>query len=136
LRKGRWDDASAPVVPFPLGDLLGVVESFGGQPIYGWEFFDLHKNGLGQWTDRLSLDWRSGNNGLSRSISLFQASATAPERHLDFCVWFDDLEVRTRGGEPIPLEEFAAGGRRWWDALYAGDQRTAGHGIVPAGPAG
>ena len=26
-----------------------------------------------------------------------------------------------------------AGGRRWWYALYAGDDRVQGHGIIPMG---
>jgi hypothetical protein len=33
--------------------------------------------------------------------------------------------------EEFALEEFAAGGVRWWDGLYANDPRTAGHGIAP-----
>jgi hypothetical protein len=135
LRAGYWDDSSAPVVPFALGDLLAVVQSFGGQPIYGWEFFDLHEKELARWGDRLSLDWRSGGDGLSRSITVFQTSGRGPSRHLDVCVWFDELEARTPGGAIVPLEQFAAGGRRWWDGLFAGDQRTEGHGIFTGGVA-
>jgi hypothetical protein len=136
LRDGRWDNPSAPVVPFSLGELLGVVQSFNGQPIYGWEFFDRHEKELAKWGDRLSLDWRAGDDGQSRSISVFQESGGGPERHLDLCVWFDELEVRTPSGDPIPLEDLAAGGRRWWGGLHSGDSRTAGHGIFPGGAAG
>ncbi len=133
LRNGQWNDEEAEVVPFSLRDLLGVVQSFGGQPVYGWEFFDIHEKALAQWGNRLSLDWQSGSDGLSRSISVFQSSGAGAFRHLDLCVWFDELEVRRPDGVVIPLEEFVAGGRRWWDAMYAGDKRAEGHGIFPAG---
>src|SRR5437773_10333063 len=39
LRLGRWDDPNAQVVPFPVQQLLEVVQEFGGQPICGDEFF-------------------------------------------------------------------------------------------------
>lgn len=131
LRKGCWDDASAEVIPFRLADLLSVVQSFGGRPIYGWEFFDRPQEELAHWGDRLSLDWRSGAEGLSRSIRVFQSGGEGPPRHLDVCVWFDELAVRRPDGVFLALEEFAAAGKRWWDAFNAGDQRTAGHGLFP-----
>ena len=133
LRNGCWNDEAAQLLPFALTELLEVVQSFGGQPIYGWEFFDIHEQQLAKWGHRLSLDWRSGSDGTSRSITLFQSSGRGPVRHLDLCVWFDAIEVRSPNGTVIPLEEFAANGRRWWDAMHAGDKRTEGHGIVPAG---
>lgn len=112
LRNGFWNDDAAEVVPFALGELLGVVQSFGGRAIYGWEFFDLHEKELGRWGDRLSLDWRSGAEGVSRSITVFQSSGAGPIRHLDLCVWFDELEIRRPDGAVVPPAEFAAGGRR------------------------
>ena len=133
LRNGFWNDEAAEVVPFVLSELLSVVQSFGGQPIYGWKFFDIHDKELAQWGNRLSLDWRSGPDGLSRSIAVFQESGAEPARHLDLCVWFDELEVRRPDGVVVPPEEFAAGGRRWWDGMHAHDKRTEGHGIFPAG---
>jgi hypothetical protein len=39
--------------------------------------------------------------------------------------------VFTPEHEEIALDDFAAGGVRWWDGLYANDPRTAGHGIAP-----
>ncbi len=114
-----------------MGQRLGVVQSFGGQPVYGWEFFDIHKRELSRWGRHLSLNWQSGTDGLARSICVFQCSEAEPVQHLDLCVWFDELEVRRPDGSLVPLEEFAAGGRRWWNAFYAGDQRSEGHGIFP-----
>jgi len=134
LRNGVWHDEAAEVVEFALSELLGVVQSFGGQPIYGWKFFDLHDKAPPTWASRLSLDWRSGADGLLHTISVFQECA-GPARHLALCVWFDELEVRRPDGTVVPLQEFAAGGRRWWDAMFARDKRTEGHGIFPAGGA-
>ncbi len=131
LRNGRWDDEGAEVVSFAPSELLSVVQSFGGQPIYGWEFFDISEKELARWSNRLSLDWSSGLDGLSRNMALFQSCGAGPARHLDLCVWFDELEVRRPDGEVVPLAEFAGGGRRWWDGMYAVDGRTRGHGIFP-----
>jgi hypothetical protein len=108
--------------------LLTVVQSFKGLPIYGWEFIDTHKKELEEWGDRLSLDWTSGSDGVSHSITVFQ---DPEDRILDLCVWFDDLVIRNPAGSTIPLDTFVAAGKRWWDALYAGDERTKGHGIFP-----
>lgn len=130
-RMGSWDDPNAEVVPFPLERLLEVVQSFGGQPIYGWEFLDAHDKDMARLRRRLSLDWRSGEDGLSHSLSLFQESASRKVQHLDLFLWFDELVVRRPDGTTHSLEDFAAGGQRWWDALYAGDQRTEGQGISP-----
>ncbi|MGN6625325.1 MAG: hypothetical protein ACTHLN_01785, partial [Tepidisphaeraceae bacterium] len=136
LRNGVWDDMAAEVVPFAVTDLLPVVQRFGGQPIYGWEFFDVHDKELGRWGKRLSLDWRSGSDGLSRSMTVFQESAQHAVQHLNLCIWFDDLEIRRPDGSVLSLEDFATGGKRWWDAMYAGDERTQGAGIVPGAPNG
>src|SRR6516225_1144479 len=53
LRNGLWNDEAAEVIPFTLGELLGVVQGFGGLPIYGWEFFDLHERQPPKWASRL-----------------------------------------------------------------------------------
>ena len=47
-------------------------------------------------------------------------------------MWFDKLEIRDADEAVIPLEQFIADGKRWWDALYARDPQTSGRGIVPA----
>jgi hypothetical protein len=52
---------------------------------------------------------------------------------LAFCIWFDDLEIRMRGVEVISIDEFGAGGKRWWDGLRDGDERTQGSGIYLIG---
>ncbi|NTW29518.1 MAG: hypothetical protein HGA39_09250 [Coriobacteriia bacterium] len=129
LRDGSWDDCRAPARRFELNELLEVVKGFGGLPIYGWEFIDTDDASLASMAGRYSLDWTSGETGgLSHSISVFQDEA---DRYLDLVVWFDDLLVFTSDGTQVPLDDFIAGGERWWDAMYAGDSRTKSAGIFP-----
>jgi hypothetical protein len=62
---------------------------------------------------------------------LFQESSDPQPQHLDLCIWFDELIIRKPDGVVVPLEDFAAGGARWWNGLYSGDTRTEGQGIFP-----
>jgi hypothetical protein len=128
LREGPPEEEK--LVPFGITELLTVVQSFGGLPIYGWEFFDIEDSAAG-WRSAPSLDWFSGAGGSAHSITVFQEG---PDRLLDLSVWFDELEIRTPTGEVVPISEFAAGGKRWCDGLYAGDERTQDFGIVPGKP--
>lgn len=128
LRKGRWDDYTSQVVPLTIDQLFSVVQDFEGQPIYGWEFFDINQKDFLRWTDRLSLDCSWEPEGLSHTITLFQEGNG---KHLDICLWFDDFIIRDPKGNEISLANFIAGGKRWWDGLYNGDKRTEGHGIFP-----
>lgn len=130
LRNGAWNDPDAEVVPFSLDQLLEVVQSFNGQDIYGWEFFNVHEANLQKWGDRLSLDWKSGEDGRTNSLVVFQDPGN---RILDLCLWFDRIQIRSPQGREIPIQEFMEGGQRWWEAMRAGDPRTRGSGIVPAG---
>ncbi|MHB1987410.1 MAG: hypothetical protein ACYCSF_05430 [Acidimicrobiales bacterium] len=133
LREGRWDDATAEVVPLRLAELPSTVRSFGSQPVYGWEFIDAPASRRPVWRDRASLDFSVGRGRGEHSIDLFQASIGEGHRHLDLRIEFDDLAVTDADDRTVPLEDFAAGGRRWWAALEAGDARTEGHGISPLG---
>lgn len=129
LRCGAWNDPLAAVLPLQLDTLSAAVQSFGGQPIYGWEFFDRHDEELALWGDRKSLDWRVAGAAPARhSICLFQEGL---ERHLDLCVWFDDLEVLDERGMRIDLAALIADGEGWWAALRNHDPRTRGHGLFP-----
>lgn len=134
LRMGRWDDVDATVEQFALSDLNAVVEGFGGSPIYGWEFIDGPEKSWGHWKDRLSLDMVIPSGSDQHVFDLFQESPLGPDRHLDVRIWFKDLSVFDYEMNPISIEEFADGGRRWWNALYEGDPRTSGQGIVPLKP--
>jgi hypothetical protein len=131
LHEEPWDYPSTPAVPFDISNLPSVVQSFGGLPIDGWEFFDIHDRTLATWGHTLSLDWNSGDDGRSHSITLSQQTG---DRDVDLIVWFDELEIRDVSEAVVLLEQFIADGKRWWDALWAGDPRTSGRGIVPQKP--
>lgn len=134
LRNGRWDDADAPVETFALDGLRDVVTGFAQQTIHGWSFLDVPADEtFDRWSDRLSLDWRAEPAGLTHTLDLFQGSAEGPARHLELRIWFDELRIFEPDGTELPFDEFTAAGVRWWDALKAGDPRTAGHGIQPSG---
>jgi hypothetical protein len=131
LRLGDWDDEEAPVEPFEIEHLSEIVSRVCGFPIYGWEFVDVPEDkGFAPWSDRLSLDWRSGvEGGLSHSLTLFQEGGG--REWLDLRIWFDELGVFDSEGEQMPTDEFIAGGKRWWDAFYADDPRVADENMAP-----
>gem|GEM_PF-1078728 len=129
LRHGLWNDETARVEPLTLDQFSGVVASRVSQ-VYGWKFLDPPESSWEGWRKRLSLDVRLGDRS-EHVLDMFKAGLTDPERHLDFRIWFDELEVFDQAGAPISLQDFADGGTRWWDGLYAGDPRTQGHGIGP-----
>lgn len=130
LRDGAWNDYEAPTIPFQVSELLAVVQSFGAQPLYGWEFVNTDDPNFANWQDRLSLDVRPPGGSMENRLSLFQEGAAKP-RHLDLWIWFSEMHVRDAQGGVIPMEDFIAGGQRWWNALFAKDPRTRGHGIFP-----
>jgi hypothetical protein len=133
LRLGRWDDADAPIQPVPLDELSTTVRSFGGEPIYGWEFFDTPPESRSHWIDRLSLDLAFDDQATAHSLYLFQETRIRPDRILDLCIWFADLSILDPSGQEIPLQDLGDGARRWWAAMRARDPRVQGHGIVPGG---
>lgn len=132
LRDGRWDDTAAQALPLALDDLDGAVRSFGGCPVYGWEFIDPSDDSWSHWRDRTSLDVLVDAGPAAHVLELFQENALG-DRHLDLRVWFESISFRTPTDEAISPAEFGIAGRRWWDGLYAGDPRTKGRGIAPLG---
>lgn len=123
---GRFDQ----VVPLMLEELPSTVRSFGCQPVYGWDFFDLPDRHRTLWRERASLDFPVGQGRGNHSIDLFQEGVAGDPRRLDLRIEFDDLSVKNARGRAVPLGEVVASGRRWWAALQAGDPRVAGHGIT------
>jgi hypothetical protein len=122
LLPGRWDGAS--LEPFEVEQLLEVVQSFQGGRVYGKEFLDLPEEP--ESSAQLSLDWRSGDVGLSHTLTLFQDGKS---RRLDVRIWFDTLTIYDSSWTAIPLEKFIANGKRWWDGFFRDDPRTAGSGM-------
>jgi hypothetical protein len=127
LRTGT--DSNEVVERFEAHDLLSTVQSFDGQPIYGWKFINAHDAFLAQWGNRLSLDLRPRSGSMKNSFTLFQQTYG---RCFNLCIWFESFEIFDAMGNPISIADFIAGGERWWSAMQAGDPRTQGHGIVPA----
>jgi hypothetical protein len=123
---GRPD---APVLLLRLDGLSPAIANFAGHSIHGWEFVNCPESRFARWNDRLSLNVRLAGRG-AQTLDLFQGDG---RRTLDLRIWFAELAVQTASGEAIEVTEFVAGGVRWWDALYAGDPRTSGRGIYPAG---
>jgi hypothetical protein len=134
LRSGRWDDQSAAIEPFDLDELNDVVNSFEAQPIYGWHFFDPPEADWEHWRDRLSLDIRLPLGSEDHVIDLFQESRVGPDRHLDLRIWFGGISSYDLENHAVPLLDVVAAGKRWWDALFSGDERVQGHGIEPLKP--
>ena len=123
LRTGRWDDRSAEVVPVTPQELLDVVTSFGGLPIHGGQFFHVSEQPSDDCT---SLDWRSGEDGLSHRFRVFQEG---PDRFIEIVAWFDEFYIVRPDGSSLSVEDFIAAGLRAWDPIYAGDPRADGFGI-------
>lgn len=128
LRHGAWNDRGARVEPFAIDRLAAVVESFGGEPIYGWEFFDRPEDDFASFVDRLSLDWHSvAPRGHAHTLTLFQEGAY---RHLDLWFWFDDAELFDAAGRAVTPDELERHGHRFWQAVQTGDAAATAHGIV------
>ncbi len=133
LRVGRWDNLAAPVEPFALNELLDIVQSFQQGRIYGWKFFDVPpEDNFAKWEDRLSLDERFGDDGNTHTLALFQETfGQQQDRHLDICIWFDELTIFGPERQQLDIDEVIAGGKRWWDGLFSGDSRSQEAGIYP-----
>jgi hypothetical protein len=93
LRDGWRDDAEAAVTPLELQDLDAAVRSFGGCPLYGWEFVDPPEESWSSWRHRLSLDARLGGDVPAHVLEVFQASEAGTPRHLDLRAWFGQIRI-------------------------------------------
>lgn len=126
LRGGNWNDPAAPVEPLRLSDLPAAVASFGGQPIYGWDFFAAPDVDQEAWLARPSLDWRAAASAVGHPLRLFQEGVG---RHLDLCVWFDSLDVLDGRGLRVPVAKFIADGLAWWRGFREGTARAEALGL-------
>lgn len=124
LRTGWWNDNAAEVIPLEVNDIDATVRSFGGCPIYGWQFIDPPAESWSNWRDRLSLDARLGEEESAHVIDVFQEGGSASPRYLDLRIWFAQIRITTHDDRHIPLLEFIASGVRWWNGLHCGDPRT------------
>ena len=129
-RGGTWDDPAAPVIPLDVEGLGRLLRRHGGGPVYGWEFVDTER-GFRRWEERLSLDLVMGGRG-GHTLSLFQDLGGV--HHLDLMVWFEEVSVVDGGGHGLDLDAFIAGGRRWWEAMYAGERSDLAPSIAALAP--
>jgi hypothetical protein len=114
----------------PLADLAAVEAFFASLTrtgdLYGWEFLDA-PDLRADWPDEVSLDLTLGPpaDG-THSLYWFNECGTADE---SFCieglVEFTDVAARRADGTPVPVEDFVAAGRRWWEAFHSGDPRVS-----------
>jgi hypothetical protein len=132
LRHGTWNDESAQIEGFKLDDLSDVVVKLGPCPIYGNDFIDSTSDDWTRSKNRLSCDESLLNGERQHFINLFKESGM--KMFLELRIWFDDLEIYDMSAKTIPLNEFTAGGRRWWIAMNAKDERVQHHGIFPLKP--
>jgi hypothetical protein len=129
-RQATWDDDRAEPLPLALDQLPSVVADFGQLPIYGWEFLDTGAPSFADRPSRLSLDLDLGPER-AHTLDLFQDGNV---QFLELRAWFARLTIGRPVGdrlEPVPIDDVAAAGQRWWDALAAGDARTSAAGIFP-----
>ena len=130
-RPGRGDDASAAALPLEPDGLRELLRRNGGTPVYGWGFIDSDDPSWPGWRTRLSLDLLLGGPG-GHHVTLFQD--LQGKAHLDLRAWFSDVTVFDGQGTGVDLDEFIAGGVRWWDAMYAGERSDLAPGIVALRP--
>ncbi|HEY5856740.1 MAG TPA: hypothetical protein VIW24_22530 [Aldersonia sp.] len=130
LRAQKWDDLEATVFPLDLDTLPQTVASYGGTELHGWEFFDLPDSSWTQWRELLSLDTHLGDGDRPHLFEMSLQEGIDP-RELDVRIWFDDLTVLDGAGAEIAIDDFIAGGQRWWDAHDQCDPRTRIDGIAP-----
>ena len=114
----------------PLADLAAVEAFFASLTrtgdLYGGEYLDA-PDLCADWPPEVSLDVTSGPAGAgTRSLYWFNECAAGDET---FCVEgvmeFADVIVRRADGTPLPVAEFVADGRRWWQAFRTGDPRVS-----------
>jgi hypothetical protein len=124
LRHGNWDESDAKVEKFGPDQVSATVRSFNGQSIYGWEFVNLGDKYIEDWVDKLSLDYKSDNiEGFTNTIDLFQEEGIT--RHLDLRIWFDHLSIEDSAGNQIDVETFFENGKRAWDSIFSGKDKTS-----------
>jgi hypothetical protein len=114
----------------PLADLAAVEEFFASLArtgdLYGWEFLDA-PDLVADWPAEVSLDLVWGDaSAETHSLYWFNECGTADGSFcLEGLVEFVDVAARRADGTPLPIEDFVADGRRWWEAFRGSDPRVS-----------
>lgn len=132
LRADR-DDGLGPVLPLESLDALEEFFTSLGQAdaMYGWKFID--RGDAGEvWDVPASLSAMSSEPQAGHTLHWFtECGRPGPEKDwerffLQGVIRFGNLRVERAEARPVSLEEFAADGRRWWDAFERRDFRLSG----------
>lgn len=124
-------DGSEELQKFEPEGISDVIQSFDKQQIYGWDFVNIEEEFFDKWKDELSFDYSvSAEVGMANTIYLFQEYW---KQDIDIRIWFDDFEIFNSKNEQVQLEEFLENGKRGWNAIYRGEGRGRGFGVVPIG---
>ncbi|WP_285752418.1 hypothetical protein [Lentzea sp. NBRC 105346] len=119
-----------PVIP--LADFDAVEEFFASvalyNSMYGWEFLD-NPNLVQDWPAEVSLDVTHRDTPAEHTLYWFnEVGVTVEDGYRLYCiegvVEYDELTVERFDGTPVPVDEFTAAGKRWWEAFYGGDPRA------------
>jgi hypothetical protein len=114
---------------FDINNLEKIVKSFGGGGVYGTNFIRSGNDSLPAWAENVSLELSLGDDEGDYMIDLFQWNDS---RKLDFRIWFNSLIIKKASNEEkISVDDFIAGGKRWWEAFNRNDPRTRGFGMFP-----
>lgn len=112
-----------------INDFEETIKSFGGANIYGSNFIRPGNESLPGWAEDVSLELSLGDDEDDYMIDLFQWDDS---RKLDFRIWFNELTIaRASDDQKILIDDFIAGGKRWWEAFNKNDPRTQGFGMFP-----
>ena len=125
-KNGKWDDEKAEIFPLNKEELPKIIQNFGGLPIYGWEFVQSVSD-TSEAFKKVSFEFNA-NEKNAYKLRLFQASSS---RYLELHLWFDDLTIKNLDSHNLPLEQFIAGGKRFWETIHKKDFRVQGYGIHP-----
>ena len=130
LRVGSYENKQQSVQQLLPSQLAKTLRTFKDHFIYGWEFINRGDKAIKDWSNKLSFDQKfESQNGFSNTIYLFQDEGIT--RQLNVRIWFDELSLHDRKGNPIDMELFLENGKRAWEKIFAGDNETRGFGIVP-----
>ncbi|GAA2844308.1 hypothetical protein [Crossiella cryophila] len=127
LRESLPDGGFGPALP--LADLAAVEEFFAGLTwsgqLYGWRFLD-EPSLTADWPAEPSLTVHCGPEPGSRELYWFNECGRADGGYcIEGTVTFEELTVLRADGTPVPLAEFTADGRRYWQALADRDPRLS-----------